>query len=38
MKVELQSKPSPDDFAGAMSRFSSNKKQPIAFMAFYVIS
>lgn len=31
-------KRSPDDFAGAMSRFSGNKEQPIAFMAFDVIS
>ena len=29
---------SPDDFAGAMSRFSGNKEQPIAFMAFDILS
>ena len=29
---------SPDDFAGAMSRFSGNKKQPIAFVAFDILS
>src|SRR3954454_10204355 len=29
---------SPDDFSGAMSRFSGNKEQPISFMAFDVIS
>lgn len=29
---------SPDDFSGAMSRFSGNKEQPISLMAFDVIS